>query len=166
MRESKLIVGMGGGKNISTRLSHIEINVSDYARSIRFYDMVLFPIGWERLMCSSSCTAYSDGFLKLILSPVEAKHKSAGFHRKRIGLNHIALYAGSKGEVDEYYLQVMKPNGILPLYQDGPDGDEAYYSVLFEDPDRMKIEFVYAPKYCVKECWPNNLPSEFDPYKE
>lgn len=152
-------------KNLSTRLSHIEINVSDYAKSIRFYDAVLKPLGWERLVCTSDCTAYCDGFLKIILSPVAEKYKDAGFHRKRIGLNHLALYANSKEEVDSYYQNVMRGNNIPSLYQTGPEGDADYYSVLFEDPDRMKIEVVFAPQYCDKACWPNNIESDFDPYK-
>lgn len=153
-------------KNLNTRLSHIEINVSNYAQSIRFYDIILGPLGWERLVCTSDFTAYSDGFLKLILSPVSEEYKSAGFHRKRVGLNHIALYADAKEEVDRYYREILQKNGLKSLYHDGPEGDDRYYSVLFEDPDRMKIEVVYAPQYCVKECWPNTIPSSFDPYEE
>lgn len=151
-------------KNRSTRLSHIEINVSDYSKSIRFYDTVLKPLGWERLVCTIDCTTYCDGFLKIILSPAPAEHKDAGFHRKRIGLNHLALYATSKEEVDTYYQTVMQANSISSLYQDGPDGDDDYYSILFEDPDRMKIEVVFAPKYCEHNSWPNNIESDFDPY--
>lgn len=153
-------------KNQSTRLSHIEINVSDYAKSIRFYDSILKPIGWERLVCTSDCTTYCDGFLKIILSPTSTEHKHAGFHRKRIGLNHLALYANSKDEVDRYYQNVMQKTGIPSLYQNGPEGDAEYYSVLFEDPDRMKIEVVFAPRYCEKDCWPNNIESDFDPYEK
>lgn len=151
-------------KNSSTRLSHVEMNVSDYSKSIRFYDLVLKPLGWERLVCTSECAAYCDGFLKIILSPVSAEHKGAGFHRKRIGLNHLALYATSKEEVDRYFRDVLQANGIPSLYQNGPEGDEDYYSVLFEDPDRMKIEVVFAPRYCDKDSWPNNIESDFDPY--
>lgn len=147
----------------TTRLSHIEINVADYIQSIRFYDKMLLPLGWERLLCTSDCTAYCDGFLKLILSPVADPFKSMGFHRKRIGLNHIALYADTKDAVDRYYREVMIPNGVPSLYQDGPAGNQDYYSVLFEDPDRMKLELVYAPKYCDKNTWPNNIQSDFDP---
>lgn len=152
-------------KNLSTRLSHVEINVSDYSKSIRFYDTVLEPLGWERLVCTLDCATYCDGFLKIILSPAAAEHRDAGFHRKRIGLNHLALYASSKEEVDTYYQAVMRTNNIPSLYHDGPDGDENYYSVLFEDPDRMKIEVVFAPRYCEKDSWPNNIASDFDPYK-
>lgn len=148
----------------ATKLSHIEINVSQYAKSIKFYDIILFPLGWKRFLCTTDCTVYCDGFLKIILSPTEDKHKNAGFHRKRIGLNHVALYAYTKKEVDQFYNEILKKNGIASLYQDGPDGDDNYYSVLFEDPDRMKIEVVFAPHYCDKEFWPNNLVSNFDPY--
>lgn len=148
---------------MSTKFSHLEINVSDYRESIRFYDLILRPLGWERLVCSKDCTAYSDGFMKIILSPVNEKFKEAGFHRKRIGLNHIALYAASKESIDRFYQDVMVKNNIPSLYQAGPEGDDVYYSVLMEDPDRMKIEIVYAPRYCDKNSWPNTIPSDFDP---
>lgn len=136
----------------------------DYAKSIRFYDTVLRPLGWERFVCSQSHTVFCDGFLKLILTPTEEKFKEAGFHRKQIGLNHLAFYAGSKAEVDSYYLDILLKNGIRSLYKEGPGGDDQYYSVLFEDPDRMKIEAVYAPNYPKRECWPNTIVSDFDPY--
>jgi catechol 2,3-dioxygenase-like lactoylglutathione lyase family enzyme len=152
-------------KQPHTLLSHIEINVSNYAKSIRFYDAVLLPLGWERLVCTRSFTAYCDGFLKLILSPVEEAYLEEGFHRKRIGLNHLALHVDSMEDVRDYYEHVMVPNEIPSLYQVGPDGDANYYCVLFEDPDRMKIEVVYAPGYCDKNCWPNNLANDFDPYE-
>lgn len=153
-------------KSPSTLLSHVEINVADYAKSIRFYDNILKPLGWERLVCTSDCTAYCDGFLKLILSPIQTAYIKAGFHRKRIGLNHLALYAATKDDVDSYYKNILLANGIPSLYQPGPQGDDDYYSVLFEDPDRMKIEVVCAPRYCERDCWPNNIVSDFDPYKK
>jgi catechol 2,3-dioxygenase-like lactoylglutathione lyase family enzyme len=146
-------------KKLVTRLSHIEINVSDYAKSIRFYDAILTPLGWERMVSTADCTAYCDGYLKLILSPTQDGFKQAGFHRKRIGLNHLAFYASSREEVDSFCKNVLLANEIKPLYQDGPAGDNEYYSVLFEDPDRMKIEVVCAPHYCDKNHWPNNIPN-------
>ncbi len=152
--------------NRTSRLSHVEINVSDYARSIRFYDTVLRPLGWERWVCTHDCTSYCDGMLKIILSPTEEKYQSGGFHRKRVGLNHLALSARSKAEVDEFYRTVLKANGIPTLYAEGPTGSEEYYAVYFEDPDRMKIEVVFAPKYCDQAAWPNNIPSNFDPNQE
>lgn len=145
-----------------TTLSHIEINVGDYAKSIRFYDHILKPLGWERFVCSTTHTAFCDGHMKLILSPAEEKFKKDGFHRKRIGLNHLAFQVKEKSEVDAFYKNTMLAYGIASLYQDGPAGDDEYYSVLFEDPDRMKIEVVFAPNYSKKDSWPNNIASDFD----
>lgn len=151
-------------KRIATNLSHVELNVGDYAKSIRFYDLVLKPLGWERFVCSKTHTVYCDGLMKLVLSPVEEKFKQQGFHRKRIGLNHLAFYAATRDEVDSYYREILRTHGIPSLYQEGPSGDDDYYSVLFEDPDRMKLEVVYAPNYSRRDRWPNTIVSDFDPY--
>lgn len=144
--------------------SHIEINVGDYARSIRFYDLVLAPLGWERFVCTKSHTAYCDGAAVLVIGPVDEKFRGSGFHRKRMGLNHLAFSLATREAVDRYYAQTLRASGISTLYQEGPSGDDAYYSVLFEDPDRMKIEVVCAPGYTKRECWPNTIVSDFDPY--
>ena len=52
------------------------------------------------------------------------------------------------------------------LYEKLPHGDDSYYAVYFEDPDRIKIEVVYSPEYCKPDHWTNTLESNFDPYKK
>ena len=98
-----------------TNLSHVEINVGNYSKSIKFYDVILKPLGWDRFVCSKTHTVYCDGVMKLILSPTEEKFKSHGFHRKRVGLNHLAFYARSKERVDTYFGSVLKANQIKSL---------------------------------------------------
>lgn len=149
-----------------TRISHIDINVSDYAKSIRFYDMVLLPLGWKRLVCQKTFTTYSDSSMKICICPTEEKYISAGFHRKRTGLNHLAFYASSKNEVDEFYQNILIKNNIECLYEKIPHGDDAYYAVFFEDPDRIKLEVVFAPKYCSPNDWTNKFENNFDPYED
>ena len=146
-------------------LSHIELNVSNYPKSIRFYDLVLSPLGWRRLVCQTSHTVFSDGQTKLVLSPVAEEHKTPLFHRKKVGLNHLAFSASSQKFVDDYVTSVLKPNGVACLYPNEEKGDETYYAVYFEDPDRIKIEVVFAPGYCSAEHWTNKLENDFDPYK-
>ena len=58
----------------------------------------------------------------------------------------------------------MKPQGIDCLYADNSKVDETYYSIFFEDPDRIKIEVVYSPEYCSLNHWTNQIESNFDPY--
>ncbi len=149
-----------------TKLSHIDINVSKYAESIRFYDMILIPLGWRRLTCQKNHTTYTDGKMKICLCPTEEKFVASGFHRKRTGLNHLAFYADSKKAVDDFYNDILLKNNIECLYEKKPYGDDDYYAVFFEDPDRIKLEVVCAPKYCDATDWTNTQPSDFDPYED
>jgi catechol 2,3-dioxygenase-like lactoylglutathione lyase family enzyme len=147
-----------------TKLSHVEIYVSDYAKSIRFYDKVLIPLGWKRLVCQRSHTTFSDGGTKLVFCPTDEKYLPDGYHRKRIGLNHLAFYAPSIAAVDDFFNKVLVSGNIPVLYEGRPTGGDNYYSVFFEDPDRIKLEVVYSPGYCEHGHWTNVLESDFDPY--
>ncbi len=147
-----------------TLLSHIELYVSDYSKSIRFYDSILIPLGWRRLVCQKSHTVFSDGYMKIVLGPVEKEYQNPPYHRKRVGLNHLAFYAPTKEFVDNYIESVLKPKEIKCLYEKESKGDETYYSIFFEDPDRIKIEVVCSPGYCSADHWTNQIQSNFDPY--
>ena len=82
----------------------------------------------------------------ICLLEVSKEHLAAGYHRKHIGLNHLAFKAKSQQHVDEVR-EWAKEAGHTLLYDDrypyatAPD----YYAVFCEDPDRMKLE-VIAPK--------------------
>ena len=147
----------------TTKLSHVEINVSDYKKSVLFYDLILLSLGWEKLTSRNEYTAYSDGTLKIILSPTAPSFTKDGYHRKRVGLNHLAITAPTKEVVDEFFREILIINDIPTLYEAGAFGNKDYYSVFFEDPDRIKLEVVYSPHYCEKNHWPNTIENNFDP---
>lgn len=147
-----------------TKVSHIEFYVSDYSKTIRFYDLILPFFGWKRLVCRKSHTTFTDGEMKIVFCPVEERFQQPSYHRKRVGLNHLALYAQSKQQVDDFYEKVLKANNVSCLYEGCPTGDLDYYAIFFEDPDRIKVEVVYAPGYCDPGHWTNDLEDDFDPY--
>ena len=99
-------------------------------------------------MTHTDVIGYTDGTLKLFLVQVEKRFAAKQFHRKQVGLNHIAFRVGSKKKVDDFHT-FLKENKITVLY-DGPKDYSAeyakgYYAVFFEDPDRIKLEVVFAP---------------------
>lgn len=47
-----------------SKISHVEIFVSNYAKSLRFYDKILIPLGWKRLVTQKSHSTFSDGETK------------------------------------------------------------------------------------------------------
>jgi len=151
---------------MKSKISHIEINVLDYRAAIKFYDLIFSKIGFIRTNCCKEWTAYSDGMSKIIICPTDERFIKHGFHRKQAGLNHLAFNASNKKEVDSFYNEILIPNSVKVLYEGKPFGDEDYYAVYFEGPDRLKIEYVYAPNYFDTDKWPSNIPDDFDPYKE
>lgn len=84
----------------------------------------------------------------LYLTKTESKFGRGRFHRKHVGLNHIAFRAGSKESVDKFYREYLQKHHIRVLYG-GPKEygfGKGWYSVYFEDPDRIKLEFVFTPE--------------------
>jgi catechol 2,3-dioxygenase-like lactoylglutathione lyase family enzyme len=53
----------------------------------------------------------------LCFLPAPEEHSSAGYYRKRIGINHIAFYGKSRAHVDEIAAWV-KQAGHTALYED------------------------------------------------
>ena len=85
---------------------------------------------------------------RIIVAQTPQRFMSDGFHRKRVGLNHIAFRASSRAAVDEFCQKFLLPNKVRILYggaKEWPDYDPGYYAVYFEDPDRIKLELVYVP---------------------
>lgn len=81
----------------------------------------------------------------LYLTQTEKEFVRGRFHRKQVGLNHIAFRAGSKESVDKFYREYLLKHHIHVLYGGPRDYGKGWYSVYFEDPDRIKLEFVYTP---------------------
>jgi catechol 2,3-dioxygenase-like lactoylglutathione lyase family enzyme len=77
------------------------------------------------------------------LLPASAEHLAAGYHRKRIGLNHLAFRGKCRAQVDQI-AKWVKDSGYTLLYDDRHPfaGGPNYYAVFVEDPDRFKLEVV------------------------
>jgi catechol 2,3-dioxygenase-like lactoylglutathione lyase family enzyme len=77
----------------------------------------------------------------IVLVQTEKKYLSFPYHRCHTGLNHIAFYADSRGEVDSLTAE-LKNRGVPILYKDRHPyaGGKDYYALFFEDPDRIKVE--------------------------
>lgn len=129
-------------------IHHFQIQVSDIVRSAKFYGELLTRLGLKKVFENKSMVEWSKEGTRIIIAQSPKRFVENGFHRKRIGLNHIAFRAHSREEVDRLYRDHLLPNKIPVLYggaKEWPDYDPGYYAVYFEDPDRIKLELVYVP---------------------
>ncbi len=128
-------------------LQHLEVNVSDLARSKVFYEGLLTWMGYDRILGESQVVGWGNGDVQVFIVSCRKDYRQAGFHRKRVGLNHVAFRAESKEDVDSLYHDFLTPRKVRVLYG-GPrqysEYGPSYYAVYFEDPDRIKLEYVHG----------------------
>lgn len=124
-------------------LHHVEIYVSDLRRSRPFWAWFLGELGYEVHQEWEQGVSFRLGPTYLVFVQTAPKHLDPPYHRCRTGLNHLAFHAPSREAVDRMTLK-LRERGQTILYEDrhphagGPD----HYAVFFEDPDRIKVEFV------------------------
>jgi catechol 2,3-dioxygenase-like lactoylglutathione lyase family enzyme len=125
-------------------LHHIELYVSDLERSAAFWSEFMALLDYRTERWSGGMTFVRgprEAYVCLLPSP--DPHRSAGYHRKRVGLNHLAFSATSRAHVDVITAWVRR-SGHTILYEDRHPyaGGRGHYAVFFEDPDRIKLEVV------------------------
>ncbi|WP_431256655.1 VOC family protein [Roseateles chitinivorans] len=124
-------------------LHHLEIGVSDLENSLRFWTPFLRQLGYEESQRWSGGVSYRSGPTCLCFVQTPGEHLAAGFHRRRIGLNHLAFRGESRAHVDEL-ARWVESAGYATLYADRYPhaGGSDHYALYCEDPDRIKVEVV------------------------
>ncbi len=117
-------------------IDHVSIGVRDIARTKRFYDAALKPLGYECLSEGAGSLGYGSAAVVFWISaaerPVPPDEKS--------GL-HFCFAAPSRRSVDAFHAGALKAggrdNGGPGLRADyGPN----YYAAFAVDPDGYRIE--------------------------
>lgn len=120
-------------------IDHLSIGVSDLQRSIRFYDAVLAPLGYERLWKIEKGAGYGplggQDKLAIFLQDQPLPAANPGFH--------LAFTAPSRAAVDSFHAAGLQAGGA----DDGAPGERAhyapgYYAAFLRDPDGWKVEAV------------------------
>ena len=124
-------------------LHHVELYVSDLARSREFWGRLLERLGYELYQIWDAGISWKLGDTYLVLVQTEQRFQEIPYHRCRTGLNHLAFHAASREQVDSL-TEELKTMGVRILYEDRHPhaGGDENYAVFFEDPDRIKVEVV------------------------
>ncbi len=124
-------------------LHHVEIYVSNLKKSESFWSWFLEELGYMSYQKWEDGQSWKLGETYLVFVQTENKFLDVPYHRCRTGLNHLAFHASSRERVDEM-TTMLKERCINILYGNEHPfaGGEDYYAVYFEDPDRIKVEFV------------------------
>src|SRR5438552_2202636 len=121
-------------------LEHLDISVSDLERSGAFWAAFLKDLGYREFAKSATGSSWTNDESTVFLLQAESEYLNPPYHRKRVGLNHLAFGVSDRKQVDAMATRLRERN--IPLLYGGPRTGRTTYAVFFEDPDRIKIEVV------------------------
>ncbi len=126
-------------------MAHIQLTVSDMERSVPFYDRLLHSLGMVTIVDTPEFYYCIGGRTGVAISPASSELRARQFQQRSPGLHHFCFRTRSREDVDEVYEVAL---GLSAEIVHPPQEDEfasGYYSVLFEDPDGIRIEANFVP---------------------
>ena len=129
-----------------TTLAHLQVNIR--GENLPFYRELVAALGWATLYEDETMLGASganNASLRFVAAANESRNDYDG-----PGVNHLAIGASSRAEVDEAaaWLAARDVAALFDTPRHRPefaaDEDSTYYQVMFESPDRLLFEVVYT----------------------
>ena len=124
-------------------IDHISIGVTDFDRARAFYDAVLAPLGYRRVMDFGHAAGYGNGHPAFWIGVSEPMAGAPEGYAPVAPGGHIAFVAPDRAAVDVFYRAALAVGGfdngapgLRPHYH--PD----YYAAFVLDPDGNRLEAV------------------------
>jgi catechol 2,3-dioxygenase-like lactoylglutathione lyase family enzyme len=126
-------------------MAHVILTVSNFEQCVPFYEKLLTYLGLKPVINSDQMFYCVGGRTAVGIMRCADQYNGEPFVQNRIGLHHLCLRARERGDIDEAhrFLQSIGAKIVHPP-EDGPWAP-GYYSVLFEDPDGIRIEINHVP---------------------
>jgi catechol 2,3-dioxygenase-like lactoylglutathione lyase family enzyme len=126
-------------------IAHIQITAGRYDVAREFYRKLLPFLGLTQVLDSDYGYYCVGGRTGVLVSKPSQEHEGERFVQGRIGLHHVCFRARSREDVDEAH-RFVQTLGVPIIRAPQEDGwAPGYYSILFEDPDGVRLEINYVP---------------------
>ncbi len=127
-------------------VAHIQLTVNNPAVSLPFWESLCHFMGMETLVRNDETLYCIGGRTGLLISAAPVGKRDQRFDQWTVGLHHCCLRARTREDVDAIHRHVVSLGGtIVHPPEDGDKFAPGYYSLLFEDPDGIRIEINHVP---------------------
>jgi len=126
-------------------VAHTFITAGDFERSVAFYRQLLPFLGLKEVGESADTYYCVGGRTGVGIRRPAPEHEGQRFEQFRVGLHHLCWRVREREEVDQVHDFLV---GIGARIVHAPQQDAyapGYYSVLFEDPDGVRLEVNHVP---------------------
>ena len=126
-------------------VAHVMLTVSNFEAALPFYEKLLEFLGLKPVFRSEGFFYCVGGRTAVGITRADQKYARERFVQLRVGLHHLCFRARQKEDVDAVHRFVRELGAkVVHVPEVGPWAP-GYYSVLFEDPDGIRIEVNFVP---------------------
>jgi len=127
-------------------IAHIQLTLNHFKEHLPFYKKLLGFFDMKLMFGSEDFYYCVGGRTGIAISPSDPKYRDEPFDQKRAGLHHLCFRLRQKDDVDKLADFIREIGGKVvraPAQQD--HWAPGMYSVLFEDPEGIRLEANYVP---------------------
>jgi catechol 2,3-dioxygenase-like lactoylglutathione lyase family enzyme len=128
-------------------IAHIQLTVNDPRRCLPFWEKLCHFLDMQTLIKGEDVLYCIGGRTGILVRGTPPGAPALRFDQDRAGLHHFCLRARSREDVDAVYRFLVDELSARIVHppEDGSQFAPGYYSVLFEDPDGIRVEVNYVP---------------------
>jgi len=126
-------------------LAHVQLTVGDFEAARAFYGRLLPFLGLTPVMDADGFYYCVGGRTGVAISRADEEHRGTRFVQRRVGLHHVCFRARERADVDRVHAFVVELGAAVVHAPEEGYWAPGYYSVLFEDPDGIRLEVNHVP---------------------
>ncbi len=126
-------------------IAHVYLTVKDFAACLPFYEQLLDFFEMQCLVKTNQLYYCVGSRTGVGIRAASQAHRTTPFDQYRAGLHHLCFRARSREDVNAVYEFVVKLGATIVHPPEESEWAPGYYSVLFEDPDGLRLEVNYVP---------------------
>jgi catechol 2,3-dioxygenase-like lactoylglutathione lyase family enzyme len=126
-------------------VAHIFVTAGDFSASRAFYRQLLPFLGLKEVMDAAGTYYCVGGRTGFGVRAPPAGHAGERFDQGRPGLHHVCFRVREHDEVDEAHAFLLSIGARIVHPPQDDEWAPGYYSVLFEDPDGVRLEVNHVP---------------------
>jgi catechol 2,3-dioxygenase-like lactoylglutathione lyase family enzyme len=126
-------------------IAHVQLTVSSFEAARAFYGKLLPFLGLTPVMEAGGFYYCVGGRTGIAISIADDAHAGERFVQRRVGLHHVCFRARERADVDQVYAFLLEIGATIVHPPEDGSWAPGYYSVLFEDPDGIRLEVNHVP---------------------
>jgi catechol 2,3-dioxygenase-like lactoylglutathione lyase family enzyme len=128
-------------------IAHIQLTVNDPERCIPFWERLCHFLDMKTLVRGEGVVYCIGSRTGILVRGAPSGKRGRRFDQDSAGLHHFCFRARRREDVDAVHRFVAGELGARVVHppEEGPQFAPGYYSVLFEDPDGIRVEVNHVP---------------------